>query len=233
MKFEQPECQHCKSRKSSLFHFCHLEEIDDIDTNKSCSLYKRGQIIFQEGTNPVGLYCLNSGKVKIYKHASDGKEQIVRIAKPGDFLGYCSLLANAPYPVSASALEDTTVCMIPKQNISDITKDNNRFSEGLIKLLCSTIDSSFTKMADLAYKPVRGRMAEALLFLHNFYTDEENPEGKVVITRDDLASFVGTVKETAIRVLKEFKKEQLIETRKSEIEIKDVDGLIHISEMYD
>ena len=196
-------------------------------------MYKRGQMVFQEGTNPAGLYCLNAGKVKLYKHASDGKEQIVRIAKPGDFLGYCSLLAGNPYSVSASALEDATICMVPKKNISDLTKNNNRFSEGMMKLLCRTIEESVIKMADLAYKPVRGRVAEALLFLQKFYMEDDNPEGKVVITREDLAAFVGSVKETTIRVLKEFKEDGLIETKKSEIEIKDVAGLVRISELYD
>lgn len=88
-------------------------------------------------------------------------------------------------------------------------------------------------MADIAYKPVRGRVAEALLFLHNFYIDEQNPKGIINIGREDLASFVGTVKETAIRMLKEFKDEGLIETDKSNIIIKDTEGLLHISELYD
>ncbi len=88
-------------------------------------------------------------------------------------------------------------------------------------------------MTDLAYKPVRGRMAEALLFLNKFYKDENNPEGVINITREDLASFVGTVKETAIRMLKEFKDEGLIETEKSDIKLLNVTGLLHVSELYD
>ena len=233
MRFESPVCQQCKGRKASLFHFCFLNEIEDIDNAKSCSTYKRGQIIFQESTNPVGLYCVNSGKIKLYKHAPDGKEQIVRIAKPGDFLGYCSLIANRPYAVSASALEDSVLCLVPKQSITNVMSENRGFSDAMIKLLCSTIDENFTKMADLAYKPVRGRLAEALLFLNQFYKDDVNEEGIISITRDDLASFVGTVKETAIRVLKEFKEEGLVETDKSKIIIKKPQGLLHISELYD
>lgn len=233
MKFEQPDCQHCQSRKNSLFHFCHLNEIEDIENAKSCTVYSKGQVIFHEGANPVGLYCINTGKVKIFRHAADGKEQIVRLAKPGDFIGYCSLLAAKPYPVSAAALEDATVCMVPKASFSDLVKNNNHFSESLIKLLCQTVETSVEKMSDLAYKPVRGRLAEALLFLNNFYKDEKNPGGKITITREDLASFTGTVKETAIRMLNEFKQENLIETHRSEIEIKNVQGLVRISQLYD
>lgn len=210
-----------------------MNELEEINDAKSCSVYKKGQVLFHEGSNPQGLFCINSGKVKIYRHASDGKEQIVRLAKPGDFVGYCSLLAGKPYPVSAEALEDATICMVPKMSISHLLKDNNHFSEGMVKLLCKTVEGSVSKMTDLAYKPVRGRMAEALLFLHGFYKDEQNPKGIITITREDLASFVGTVKETVIRTLNEFKDEKIIETHRSEIEVKNVNGLIQISELYD
>ena len=233
MKFEQPDCQHCLHRKDSLFHFCHLTEINEIDDAKSCSVYKKGQVLFHEGSNPMGLFCINSGKVKVYRHASDGKEQIVRLAKPGDFVGYSSLLAGKPYPVSAAALEDAVVCMIPKISISSLLKENNQFSESMVKLLCRTVEGSVSKMTDLAYKPVRGRLAEALLFLNNFYKDEKNPKGIISVTREDLASFVGTVKETVIRTLNEFRQENLIETHRSEIEIKNLNGLIRISDLYD
>jgi len=233
LKFNAPDCEHCKSRKDSLFHFCHLTEVQDIDAAKSCATYKRGQIIFNEGSNPVGLYCVNEGKIKLYRYASDGKEQMVRIAKPGDFLGYSTLLAEKKYPVTASALEDCVICLIPKQALMNVFKQNDRFSDSMIKMLSTNLDDSFGKMADLAYKPVRGRMAEAILFLNRFYKDEKNKDGVVSMTREDLASFVGTVKETAIRILKEFKDENLIETEKSDIKVKDVDGLIRISRLYD
>lgn len=233
MKFEQPECQHCQSRKLSLFHFCHLNEIEGIDNAKSCALYKKGQVIFHEGSNPMGLYCINFGKVKVYRSAADGKEKIIRLAKAGDFIGYSSLLANKPYPVSAAALEDSTICMVPKQTISELLRNNSQFTENLMKLLCRTVEGSVEKMTDLSYKPVRGRIAEALLFLNRFYQDEHNPNGVISITREDLASFVGTVKETAIRMLNEFKQENLIETHRSDIEVKNVAGLVRISQLYD
>jgi CRP-like cAMP-binding protein len=233
MKIEQPDCQHCQSRKSSLFHFCHLNEIADIDNAKSCSVFRKGQVIFHEGANPIGLYCLNSGKVKIYRTAADGKEKIIRLARPGDFIGYCSLLAGKQYPVSAAAIEDATVCVVPKANISELVRNNSQFSENLVKLLCRTVETSVEKMTDLSYKPVRGRIAEALLFLNKFYKDEKNPRGIISITREDLASFTGTVKETAIRMLNEFKEEKLIETHRSDIEILDVNGLVRISRLYD
>ncbi len=195
--------------------------------------YKRGQIIFQEGSNPMGLYCVNQGKIKVYKYASDGKEQIIRIVKPGDFLGYSSLLANTPYPASAASLEECIVCMVPRDQITKLFRHNERFSEGLINLLSSSLDQSYRKIADMAYKPVRGRLAEALLLLQNAYRDDNNPDGIISVTREDLASLVGTVKETAIRILKEFKESGIIETDKTNIIIKQPQALVQISHLYD
>lgn len=233
MKIEQPECRHCASKNNSLFHFCHLQELQHIEQHKTCAMYTQGQVIFHEGANPIGLYCINAGKVKIIKTASDGKEQIVRFAKPGDFLGYCSLLAGQPYPVSAVALEDATVCLVPKPMFSQLMNENKQFSDNLVKLLCRTVTGAAEKMTTIAYKPVRGRIAEALLFLHAFYKDTANPEGFITITRDDLASFVGTVKETAIRTLTDLKNEHLIETSRAGIKVKNAAGLLKVSELYD
>jgi CRP-like cAMP-binding protein len=233
MKIEQPECRHCSSKSASLFHYCHLQEMENIEQAKTCSLYKKGHAIFHEGASPAGLYCLNSGKVKLSKTATHGKEQIVRFAKPGDFLGYCSLLAGQPYAVSATAIEDAVVCMVPKDVFARLLDKNKQFSDNLVKLLCKTVTGSSQKMTDIAYKPVRGRMAEALLFLHAFYRDKKNPDGIITVTRDDLASFVGTVKETAIRTLAEFRNESLIDTGRSGIKVKSPQGLMKVSELYD
>jgi CRP-like cAMP-binding protein len=233
MNVEAPDCAHCQSRHSSLFHFCHLEEMGKISDVKSHTAFKKGQVIFQEGSNAIGLYCVNSGHIKIHKSAPDGHEQIIRISKPGDFLGYSSLLANTRYAASATTLEDSVVCLIPKAEIFKLFKENNRFAEGMIEMIGKSLQSSYEMMANLPYKPVRGRMAEALLLLYNTFKDDNNPSGEIQISRDDLASIVGTVKETAIRTLKDFKDSKLIETEGSSISVLNPQGLAKVSELYD
>jgi len=232
-KFTVPDCEHCKSKNSTLFHFCHTEETEVLNESKTCAMYKKGQVIFHEGANSYGLYCLNSGKVKLYKLGPDGKEQILKIVTPGDFIGYGALLAASPYRVTAEIIQDAIICFVPKEIIIDLFKENARFSEGMVKLLTKTLDDTVEKMADIAYKPVRGRIAEALLILKETYKDEKNPEGVISITREDLASYVGTVKETAIRVLKDFKEEKLVVTESHAIKIIDPNGLTRVCELYD
>ena len=230
-----PTCEHCASRKLNPFNFCNLDELSRISDNKSCSVYQRGQVIFQQGSNPIGLFCINSGKVKVYKHGSDGKEQIVRIAKPGDFVGYRTLLAESQYSAYAAALDETTICLIPRQEFFSLMNANKRVSDAMTKMLCRNLREAEEKMVDLAYTPVRGRVAEALLLLKKSYRNSENETEKVVIPilRKDLASLVGTAQESVIRLLSEFKDENLIEINGRKITILDSKGLLRISNLYD
>ncbi len=221
-------CEKCKNAKSSLIKFCTQQQVENVNYAKTCSTYKRGDVLFHEGGLPLGIFCLNSGSIKIVKSASGGKEQIVRIATSGDIVGYRSLLMRQRYSASAIATEDCKVCLIPREEFMKLTTENPKFYEALIERLCKELEESQNKMADIAYKPVRGRLAEALLLL-----SQSNENGLINLTREDLASFIGTVKETTIRLLSEFKEEGLIEVDRRTIRLIDVVGLEKVSNIYD
>ncbi len=226
-------CMACKGFKNSIFHYCNFRELETVDNNKSFHQYKAGEIIFKEKTFPTSLYCICGGKVKVSKYASDGKEVILRIAKESGLLGYSSLLTGFQYSVSALALEDSTICLIPKKQIFNILDNNKVFSEKYHKMLSSSLSDMFKKIGDIAYKPVLGRIAEALLLLSQIYTNINNPTGIIRIKREDLASFTGTVRETAIRTLRIFKEENIIKIFNTEITILNKKKLASISKLYD
>ncbi|GAA4842193.1 Crp/Fnr family transcriptional regulator [Algivirga pacifica] len=229
MKLTQSTCKICKGSESSLFSCCTPEEIENLNLATNCSFYKKGQPVFQEDSMPVGLYCVSEGLVKVTKLGSNGKEQILRIAKPGDLVGYKSLIMSMRYKASAIAIEDSSICLIPKSQFQELLNSNRAFYDGIMQLLCEEIDSAETKITDIAYKPVRGRIAEALLLLNSSFVDKE----QITLTREDLAGLVGTVKETAIRIISEFKNENLIEINKRSIKIINEQGLKKISHLYD
>src|SRR3989338_9543222 len=108
------DCQHCSSRLLGVL--CNLDDkgLDECDQHKTTNTYKKGQVVFYEGNQAYGLYCVFSGRMKLYKTGVDGKQQIMRIAGPGDLLGYRSLFADEPYHATAEALEDATICCIDK-----------------------------------------------------------------------------------------------------------------------
>lgn len=232
MQLSTPQCQHCINREINPFHFCNTDEISKINDHKTYSVYQRGQVIFQQGSNPIGLFCIYSGKVKIYKHGSDGKEQIVRVVKPGGFVGYRSLLAETQYSAYAAAMEDAAICLIPRREFFSLMHTNNRVSDAMMKLLCKNLQEAEEKIVDIAYTPIRGRIAEALLLLEKSYRVDNNKNVVVPITRKDLASIVGTAQESAIRLLSEFKREKLIEINGRKITIIDTKGLLSIANIY-
>ncbi|WP_299699625.1 Crp/Fnr family transcriptional regulator [uncultured Pontibacter sp.] len=205
-----------------------------LSETKSCFAYKKGQLIFHEGGKPTGLFCINSGKIKIAKLGSDGKEQIVRLAKPGDVIGYRALMADSNYSASAVALEDAVICFIPRSQFLELISQNVDFASGLMKLISNALGEAEERMVQMAYKPVRERLAEALLLLQKTYKQSEGEDQFTIsISREDLASIVGTAKETTIRLLSEFKEEGLIITKGSSITILDQEKLYKISHLYD
>lgn len=229
MKVKAPACKDCKVRKNSLFDLCSPSELENLEPGKTCGVYTKNQFLFHEGTMPSGLYCINEGLVKVCKIGSSGNEQILRIAKKGEFIGYRSLLSGTSYNCSAVIVDKAKICHIPKTDFRSLMHRNIAFQEGMTKMLCAILESAENRMTDIAYKPVRGRIAEALLLLNEAYHEA----GVISMARKDLAGFVGTVKETAIRVISDFKSENLVAIEKRSIRILDPDGLARVSNLYD
>jgi CRP/FNR family transcriptional regulator, polysaccharide utilization system transcription regulator len=222
-------CEKCRHTNQSLIRLCTKQEVEEMNASKTCVSYRRGEALFYSGTLPLGFFCVNTGTIKVVKEASGGKEQIVRIVKAGDVVGYRSLIMQQRYSSSAFAIEDSKVCLISKDEFVKLSANNRKFYDELVRMLCEELENSQNKMTEIAYKPVRGRIAEALIFLAQLSV----PQGVINLTRDDLASFVGTVKETVIRVLSELKNERFIEIDKRTIKVLNLAALEKLSGMYD
>jgi len=212
---------------------CQQEELELISTSKISQCYKKGQPIFQNGNRLPGLYCIHQGKVKISRASGDGKEQIVRLAREGDALGYRSLMVGHTATSSAVALSDCVVCMIPRTDFFSIIEQNPQFSSALTQLLAKDLGKMEERMMHAAYKPVRGRLAEALLLLNELFQPVTEMRFSIPITREDLAALTGTAKETASRLVSEFRDEGLLYTRGSRITILNVEKLMQVSSLYD
>ena len=233
-KFITPNCQDCPNRKGPLMGCCQLEELDFISGSKVSQVYQKGQRIFFEGGPALGMHCVRQGKIKIIKANGEGKEQIVHLAKEGDVLGVQSVLTETKYSTSAVALDDCVVCFIPRSDFYRVWQANTQFSTSLMQMLAKALGAAEVQMLHLAYKPVRERLAEALLLLASTFRKEgEEQSFSISFSREDLASLVGTAKETAIRLLSEFKDEGIISTRGSEVKILNIRLLSQIAALYD
>lgn len=228
------DCTHCAKRFTNVFCHAQYDVMEEINTQKICSTYKKGEYIFKEGTRPHGVYCVNYGKIKLSKMGDDGKEQITRLVKAGDPLGYRALLSGDGYSSSAIAIEDSGVCFVPKDLFLGILQKDSALSLEMMKLLSDDLKKAELQITHLAQKPVRERVAEALLFIKETYGFEE--DGKTIaatFSREDIANIVGTATETAIRLLSEMNKDQIIQLNGKRIEIINLPKLIKTANIND
>mgnify|MGYP000847555800 FL=1 len=114
------DCRTCPNCKISVFSDLRNEEFEMLNYEKSIVQLQKGQVLFLQDTRPQGLYCVKQGKVKVYRRGSEGKEQIVRLAKNADVVGYRALLSDENYQCGATALDETTLCFVPNYVLQQI-----------------------------------------------------------------------------------------------------------------
>lgn len=222
------DCEHCHSKTRGIF--CELEglALTGVSEHKHTRIFQRGEHVFDQGASPEGIYCINSGKIKLSQASSDGKETIVRIASAGDVLGHRSLFSNENYTATASALEEATVCFIDKDSIYRLIKEEPKISLALIQKLSTEMGASQNRQTSLAQRSVKERFAELLLTLNKTYGRDEK-EGRLVdikLTREEMASMIGSTNETTTRLITEFKERGLIHTEGKALYIRNLSGLV-------
>lgn len=234
VKEKNSPCELCLSRKLSMFSELSDEHLCSLTQNKNNISHKRGQILYYEGTRPLGVFCISSGVVKVFKTASNGKEQIIRLAKKGEFLGYTSLIGEETYSNTATIVEDAKICFVPKETFLKILSEDTRFHRRITQALCQDMGIMEDKLTDATQKTIRERLAFALLKLSDNYgvEGEESNKIDIALTREELAGLVGTATETVIRLLSEFKKDGLIGFEGKKIVLLDKKGVARLSDFY-
>jgi CRP/FNR family transcriptional regulator len=186
---------------------------------------KKGEALFKEGDPVTGVYFVYSGSVKVYKKWDEDKELIIRFAKGGAILGHRGLGNNLVYPISAAALEPSVVCFINMPLFEALLKTNSEFSAQLLHFFAQELCESEKKMRNLAHMPVKGRVAEAFLYLKGLFGEDEKGFINFDLSRQDLASFTGATYETVFRMINELVKEKLIKLSGKSIAITNQKGL--------
>jgi CRP-like cAMP-binding protein len=226
-------CEDCPSLGESMFCSLKREILEEVSSQKGGNLYKKGEIVFSEGFNPFGIHCVSKGRIKIYKLGDDGKDQIVRVAKVGDIIGYRSLISDEIYSASAEALEETRTCFIPKKIFFELVEDEKEFALKVMKVLSKDLRLAESQSMSIAQRTVKERLANALLSKKGILEEKEGKELMFfTISRKDLADLIGCAPETIIRVLSQLKKEGIIALNKREIEILDQNKLYKIAHKY-
>ncbi len=229
---EEPICRNCGLTFKTIFKKLTPEDLEYVYDHKTCYSFKRGEIIYEEGTRTNGIYCIHKGIIKIYKTGTEGKEQIIMFGKSGDIFGYRSVINNEPACTSVKVIEDVTLCFIPTDNLYELLRKNSEFGIELLQIACKELDESNNYLRDIAQKSVRERLAEVLLHLKAEFGVNEEGIINVALTREELANLIGTATESVIRLLSEFKANNIVELQGRKIKIIDVETLKRLSHLY-
>src|SRR5688572_14691456 len=136
----------------SLFQHCTPAQLEEIISVTTCSLFKKGQTIFNDGNFPQGTYYVNKGVMKLVRTNNEGKEQILRFAKTGDFIGYRALIAEEPFVATAICIEETIVCFIPRNIFIKILDENHGMTKEVMKSLSHDLGVVEARVQSLAQK---------------------------------------------------------------------------------
>ncbi len=226
------DCNACVHKLNSIFSHLTDSELEEVEYEKSCNFFKKDNYLYHEGTRINGFYCINSGIIKLFKTGVVGKDQIIKFASKGDIIGYRSILSQEPACTTAKVIEDTSLCYIPASLLLKLVNSNQNFSMEILKLACKELGDANNFITDIAQKTVRERLAEVLIILKDQFDLDKDGNLQITLTRNELASIVGTATESVIRLLSEFKADKLVELKGKKIKIINLPGLIKLSNTF-
>lgn len=223
------KCEQCIVRQFSSLKALNKDELIRMAECKTSYTIKKGEPIFEEGEVTNGIYCIKDGVCKLSKLSDNGKDQIVKLVKPGELLGQRSMISDEPANLSAIALEDMEVCFIPRSEVMQFFTQNNQFSMNVMRTICDDLKDADDHMVNMAQKTVRQRLAETLIYLEETFGKNEDGSLHIQLSREELAGMIGTATESCIRLLSELNKSNLIELNGKKIFITDKNKLKRFS----
>lgn len=219
------KCEQCIVRQFSSLKALNKDELLRMAECKTSYTIKKGEPIFEEGEVTNGIYCIKDGVCKLSKLSDNGKDQIVKLVKPGELLGQRSMISDEPANLSAVALEDMEVCFIPRSEVMQFFTQNNQFSMNVMKTICEDLKGADDHMVNMAQKTVRQRLAETLIYLEDTFGKNEDGSLHIQLSREELAGMIGTATESCIRLLSELNKSEYIELIGKKIKLLDKNKL--------
>ena len=220
-------CSSCKD-KAEIFSCLCQAELDQIDDKRIEVHFKTGELIFKQGTPNMHFLCLTQGKVKTYIEGYNSKNLILGVVKPVEYILGPGIYSDQMHHFSAMAIEDSIACLVDLTTFKGLIRNNADFAEDFLRKVSLQSINNYELFISLTQKQMPGRIADVLLYLKDKVYDS-NPF-HTTLSRQDLADMSGMSKESAIRILREFKDEGIITVNGNDFEILNSDHLNKISQ---
>lgn len=200
----------------------HLSGIMQFFGQKS---YVKGQTILTEGDRTENLHFVNCGVVKVFKTSPEGKEQIVKVIRPGESFNDVTIFSEGPCPYSAQALGTMTVIyLLHKSNLWPLIEKNEIIAQNALEVVAEQERILLNLIEDLSFKNVVGRVAKILL-----KNSDPGPDGSQKLTQYEMAAMAGTAREVVGRSLKNLEDLNLIRLEKHKIIITNKEQLAQLA----
>jgi len=214
-------------KRNSVFNTLSEVQILKLSTNKYTAKYKSGEIIFKQGTLVTHILSLTSGLVKVYIEGYNDKNLILKLSQSGELIGGPGLFTDKRFHYSVTALTDCTACFIEANTVIELVQENKEFAIAMLTHVNKSAINNFNKFISLTQKHMQGRMADALIYLSRVIY--KSSKFTMDVSRQDLADLTAMTKESSIRILKEFKDDNIISLNNNDIEILKPEKLDFIS----
>jgi CRP/FNR family transcriptional regulator len=221
-------CLDCLAQNGP-FSYLSRDELEVLDQQKHIVTYNPGEIMIKQGSAISHLICIYEGLAKVYIEGINGHNLILQLIKGGDVIIGPGLYTDYRHHFSIAAISATTACFIDIHAYLEIMKQNHSFAMQFHKSENIKKINNLNKFVSLTQKQMSGRIAETLLYLHD--TIYETNPFQIEMSRQELADMTALSKESVIRILKQFKDEEIIEMKGKKIEILDMEAVRHFSEV--
>jgi CRP/FNR family transcriptional regulator len=206
------EFKHICASTVPIFRTLNYEELRQVNSLIRKKDYQKGSMLFLQGDRSEHLYIVRYGRVKLYETSKDGRQQIVHILEQGDFFGELSLFRDEHHSLYGEAMDDTGLCMIPKEDFKNLIKENPEISMGIMQAMSERLVTAENFIIDLTLKNVEERLASLLIMMADKQgvRTTQGIQIPLNLSRREIANLLGTTTETVSRKLTKLQSEGII-----------------------
>ncbi|MBT3208935.1 MAG: Crp/Fnr family transcriptional regulator [Bacteroidetes bacterium] len=214
--------------EDTLTCFKNLDSADlqFLDERKTQIAYLKGETIFKQGAFSPHVIFINDGLVRVFLQTGINKQTNIRLAVKGDFMAFSSIFYENIYQYSAIAIKDSEICMIEKEAMKQLLLRKPEFAMQITSRNYQNESRYLEIINNLSYKHMRGKLASAILYLSSEKFEAENVFR--YLNRQNIADFASITLESAVKFIKEFEKEEVLEIKGKDILIKNREAIIEI-----
>ncbi|MGE5426418.1 MAG: Crp/Fnr family transcriptional regulator [Methylococcaceae bacterium] len=213
--------------QAPCFQMLSPEEVEMVRSSKTQILFRKGDNLTKQGTFASYILFIIKGLAKQYIEGEQNKSYNLHILQAGEFVGLSSVFSRNVFNYSSVAITDCQAFLIEKEAIAKVVKQNGTFGFDIIRRYCAQNVNLFDSLHKVLYKQMNGRIADTLLYIESL--KGANPEIFQLLSRKDIADFAGISTESAVKLLKSFEKDGLIELNEKDIVVVNPKELQEIS----